>query len=442
MMLVLALALALQQQISIDDAVKLARANNPAFQKTLNDVEVAEADVRQRWGGLLPAVSADLRFNGFNSSRVTGENDYGEPVRLPNAVDIKGSSAQQGVGLSMTLFDGGVLRELNAAKAQVAASNARIQGEALRLVGEVTRQYYRALRAGKLIEVEKLLLSSARERLQRTEALLRVAGSSPVDVLGTRADVASQEQAVARAEADARKELLMLQEMMGASGDIAYQLTSDLPTPLDPATLSVADLVQRAVSGSPEVVAAQASVRAAEQQAGAAKSRRLPSISASAGYGRSMSLSSYDALFEMDPQNRSFNFGMTASMPLFNGFRTSADIARAEVARDDARHDQRAAVLRAERQVRASYIDLGNAYTQLSLAERKAALSRERLELSQEQYRNGGMSFAELQLVIDRTSAAEREVVDARAQYASSLSLLEQSVGGSLSGSPTVPAPR
>jgi outer membrane protein len=432
-MLVLALALALQQQLSIDDAVKQARTNNPAFQKTLNDIEVAEADVRQRWGGFLPSVSADLRFNGFNSSRVTGENDYGEPVRLPNAVDIKGSSAQQGVGLSMTLFDGGgVLRELNAAKSQVIASGARIQSEALRLEGEVTRQYYRALRAAKLIEVEKQLLGSAQERLQRTEALLRVAGSSPVDVLGARAEVASQEQSLARAEADARKELLLLQEQIGVEGDVAYQLTSDLPAPLDPKTLNVQELVARAVESAPDVLAAHASARAADQQLGAARARRLPSISASAGYGRSMSLSSYDAMFEMNPQNRAFNFGMTASIPMFNGFQTSAAVARAGAARDDARQDTRIAKLRAERQVRTAYIDVANAYKLLDLSERKAAISRERLELAQEQYRNGAMSFTDLQVVIDRTASAEREVVDARAQYASNVSVLEQYVGGPL----------
>lgn len=429
-MLVVALALALQQQLSIDDAVKLARANNPVFQKTLNDVEVAEADVRQRWGGFLPSVSADLRFSGFNSSRVTGENDYGEPVRLPDAIDIKGSSAQQGIGLSMTLFDGGgVLRELNAAKAQVAASNARVRNEELRLTGEVTRQYYRALRAGKLIEVEKQLLASAQERLQRTEALLRVAGSSPVDVLGARAEVASQEQALARAEAEAQKELLLLKEIVGIMGDEQIRLASDLPTPLDPSALSLKDLVARAVSTAPDVVAAQASVRAADQQAGAARARRLPSITANAGYGRSMSLSSYDALFEMNPQNRAFNFGISASLPLFSKFQTSAAVARADAARDDARHDERAVVLRVERQVRSAYIDVTNAHRILELAERKAALSRERLELAQEQYRNGAMSFAELQIVIDRTAAAEREVVDARAQYAASVSLLDQFVG-------------
>ncbi len=435
-MLVVALALALQQQLSIDDAVKLARANNPGFQRTLNDVEVAEAEVRQRWGSFLPSVSADLRFSGFNSSRLTGEDDYGQPVQLPQAVDIKGSSAQQGIGLSMTLFDGGgVVRELSAARAQVAASNARIQSEALRLTGEVTRQYYGSLRASKLIEVEKQLLASARERLSRTEQLLRVAGSSPVDVLGARAEVASQEQALARSEADARKELLLLQEMIGVQGDVAYQLTSDLPHPFDPKSISLPDLVARAVNGAPDVLAAQASARAADQQAGAARARRLPSISASAGYGRSMSLSSYDAMFEMNPQNRAFNFGLSASVPLFNGFQTSATIARADASRDDARLDQRIAVLRAERQVRSAYIDVTSAHKLLELAERKAALSRERLELAQEQYRNGAMSFAELQIVIDRTASAEREVVDARAQYASNVSLLEQYVGGPLTQS-------
>jgi outer membrane protein len=435
-MLALALALALQQQLTIEDAVKAARTNNPAFQKTLNDVDVAEADVRQRWGGFLPSVSADMRFSGFNSSRVTGENDYGEPVKLPSAIDIKGSQAQQGIGLQMTLFDGGsVLRELNAAKAQVHASNARIQSEVLRLQGEVVRQYFRALRAGKLIELEKQLLVSAKERLERTEALLRVAGSSPVDLLGAREDVASQEQALGRAEAEARKEVLMLQELMGVEGDVAYQLTTPLPAPTDPAALSLADLVARAVRNAPDVLAAQASARAADQQASAARARRLPSIGVNAGYGRSMSLSSYDAMFELNPQNRSFNFGLTASLPLFNGFQTSNAITRADVARDDARHETRQAMLRAERQVRTAFIDMTNAYKQLELAERKAALSRERLELAQEQYRNGATTFTELQRIIDRTASAQREVVDARATYASSLSVLEQYVGGPVSPS-------
>ena len=134
----------------------------------------------------------------------------------------------------------------------------------------------------------------------------------------------------------------------------------------------------------------------------------------------------------MNPQNRAFNFGISASLPLFSKFQTSAAIARADASRDDARHDERAAVLRVERQVRSAYIDVESAHRILELAERKAALSRERLELAQEQYRNGAMSFAELQIVIDRTASAERDAVDARANHAASVSMLEQFVGAGL----------
>lgn len=418
------------QSLSLEDALRLARENNPAYRRALNDALVADADVRASRGALLPSVNADLRFSGYTSSRVTGENDYGQPVKLPQAIDFKGSSAQQGVGLSMKLFDGwATLRDISAKCATSAAVDAKIAAEAARLDGDVKRQYYSALRAARLIAVEKQLLASARERLDRTERLLRVAGSSPVDVLGARAEVASHEQSVARAETEARKQILLLKEMLGMVGDADPHLTSGLPAVLEPGSLSKAEILATALQNSPLVLAADAAARAASKRASIAKAGRLPSVTANASYGRSMSLSSYDALFEMNPQNRGFNFGVSASIPLFNNFRTSLQIAQAEAGEADAREAGREARLRVERQVRAAFLDVENAHKLLELAERKAALSRERLELAQEQYRNGAMTFTELQNVIDRTAEAERQVVDARFAYANALVNLEEYAG-------------
>lgn len=415
------------QQLSLQDAILIARENNPGFRKTRDDAFVADAEIRRSYGALLPSLNARLDFTGYSSSRVTGENDYGQPVRLPQAIAFKGSSAQQGLSLGMTLFDGGAaFREIGAARAQAAAVDARIYAEATRLEGEVTRQYYAALRASRLIGVEKRLLASAQERLERTEKLLRVAGSSPIDLLGARADVASQEQAVARAETEARKQALLLNELMGRSGDADFQLASDLPAVFDPARIGRAAILQNALLRSPVIHEADARARTASKRTSAAHAARFPVISANAGFGRSMSLSSYDALFELNPQNRGFSFGMGASIPLFNNFRTSLAIAQAAAAAAEARQDVRAARLRVERQVRSALLDLENSYRLLQLAERKAALSRERLELAQEQYRNGGMSFTELQNVIDRTASAEREVVDARFGYVNARSFLEE----------------
>jgi outer membrane protein len=142
-----------------------------------------------------------------------------------------------------------------------------------------------------------------------------------------------------------------------------------------------------------------------------------------------MSLSSYEALFELNPQNRSFSFGLGASIPLFNNFKTSLQIAQAVASKDDANEDAREARLRVERLVRGALIDLENSHKLLELAELKAELSRERLELAQEQYRNGAMTFTELQNVIDRMADAERQVVDARFGYATARAYLEEYAG-------------
>jgi outer membrane protein len=421
------------QTLTVEEAVRIAREHNPGFRKVQNDALVADAEVRRSVGGLLPSLNARLDFSGFSSSRVTGENDYGQPVELPQAIDFKGSSAQQGINLGMTLFDGGAtIRTISAARASAAAVDARIYAEAARLTGDVTRQYYAALRAARLIAVEKQLLASAQERLDRTERLLRVAGSSPVDVLGARAEVASQEQQIARAENEARKQALLLKEVMGLPGDVDFQLASDIPPIIDPASLSRDALLASALTNSPVVHQADASSRAASKRASAATAARWPTLSASAGYGRSMSLSSYDALLELNPQNRGFNFGLSATIPMFNNFRTSLQIAQAHAAESDAKEDAREARLSVERQVRSAFLDLEHSYKLLQLAERKAQLSRERLELAQEQYRNGAMSFTELQNVIDRTATAEREVVDARFGYANARTFLEEYAGTSL----------
>lgn len=421
------------QSLTLADAVRVARENNPGFRRVQNDALVADAEIRRSVGALLPSLNARLDFSGMSAFRVTGEDDFGQPVRLPAALEYKGSSAQQGISLGMTLFDGGAtMRGIGAARASADAIDARIRAETARLTGEVTRQYYAALRASRMIAVEQQLLASAQERLDRTERLLRVAGSSPVDVLGARAEVASQEQQIARAENEARKQALLLKEVMGLPGDVDFQLASDIPPIVDPATISRDTLIAGALAHSPIVHQADASVRAASRRASAATAGRFPTLSASAGYGRSMSLSSYDALFELNPQNRGFNFGINASIPLFNQFRTSYAIAQAHAAETDAQEDAREARLRLERQVRSAHLDLENSYKLLQLAERKAEISRERLELAQEQYRNGAMTFTDLQNVIDRTATAEREVVDARFGYASARTFLEEYTGTSL----------
>src|SRR5690606_25667889 len=101
-------------------------------------------------------------------------------------------------------------------------------------------------------------------------------------------------------------------------------------------SLDVDALVAGALGRSPIVQQRDAALRAADHTASAARRRRLPSITANAGYSRGLSANGYGAIGEFNPgQNYGYNFGIGLSLPLFSRFQTSENIARAEASADD-----------------------------------------------------------------------------------------------------------
>src|SRR5688572_3305508 len=94
-------------RLTLEDAIRIARSGNPAFRKTENDLEIASNGIRGAWAAFLPSLNPSIGFNGGRSRRLTGEDDFGSPVTLPEPRDTRSSSTSQSIGLgSVTLFDG------------------------------------------------------------------------------------------------------------------------------------------------------------------------------------------------------------------------------------------------------------------------------------------------------------------------------------------------
>jgi outer membrane protein len=428
--LLVAAPVAAQRELSLEEALRTARAQNPAYLRSLNSVEAtAAAELRGR-GAFLPSVNGYLSFGGSSNRVETGQDDFGAPVRLAEPLAFRGSSASQGLDASVAVFDGGrALGELRAARSLSRAAAARVDGESWRLRSEVSRRYYALKLADRLVELESRLLASAEEQLASTRELLRVAARNPEDVLGARVAHATQEQALDRARGERTKARLALLEAMGVGGDGDVAAADPLPPVFDPAALDGDALVAAASASSPRVRQQEAELAAAERRADAARAGRWPTLSLRAGVGRAMTLSSYEALGELNPQNRSYSFGMSASLPVFRQFQTHAAVAQADLARSDAALELRAARLAAEREARAALVDLGNAHRAAALAEVSARLAAEWLAMAQERYRLGALSFTELQNVIERAARAERERERALLDFAAARLALEERIG-------------
>lgn len=421
--------------LTLEDALRLAREHSPQYRQVMNDVRVASAEVRQSYGAFLPSLSASLGYNGMSTRTSTGQGNFGEVIEDEERT-VETSSGSHGIGARMTLFDGGAMfRRVSAARAQEDAAEATIAASLTQLDATVQRAWHDAQRAERLIELEERLLASARERLERSQELFRIAAATQVDVLGAQVDVASQEQTLAAARDAARKDRLVLLETIGLppQNADAFVIPADAPTAFDPASLDVNALVAQALQASPTVLQRHAMADAASREAEVARAGRWPSIDANVNYNRSLrEPGAFDAFGQLGAQQRGFSFGLSANLPIFSNFRTAAAIARAEASAEDAREQARAMRLQTEGEVRAAVIDLENAHRQLTLAEQKAALSAQRLELATEQYRLGALDFLSLQRVIDDTSSAERQALDARYGFVRARVALEERLGASL----------
>ena len=172
-------------QLTLEDALSIARARNPAYLRAVALADASGTEVRAGFGAFLPSLSANLSWSGNSRTIITGEDDFGQPVRLPDPLTFRSSAASQSVSSSLVLFDG--LQNFNSWRAARAGASAAVEGvsyQAAAIDAEVSRRFYTALQARRLIEVEEQLLSVSRQQLDATERLFRVAARTEVDVLG------------------------------------------------------------------------------------------------------------------------------------------------------------------------------------------------------------------------------------------------------------------
>lgn len=417
-------------QLTLEDALALAQRNNPAYRRVVAQADASGANVTAGFGAMLPNLSASLGFNGSSRTVFTGTDDFGRSVELDQASTFKSSSSSQNLSSNITLFDGfSNLNNLRGARAGVTAADAGVDAESARLEAEIKRRFYQVVQSQLLIEIEQNLLDVRQRDFEATDRLFRVAARTQVDVLGAQVEVSRQEQALDAARGSALTNQLLLSQWIGLESSDQFEAVGTLPEVFDPNSLDADALVSRVLGNNPRIRQATAQAAQASFSATAAHGSRWPTISANAGFGRSLQDQGYGGMFKFNPRDRGFNFGMNVSMPVFNRFQTNQAIAQADANRDAAAEDLRAARLEVATLVRSNIIDVQNSYRAVQNAERSAQLARQRLTMAREQYQLGSIDYTQLQGVVTQSSSAEREALSALGRWATALVALEEVVG-------------
>jgi len=425
----------------LEDALELARQNNPLLRQAMNELELSPAGMRAAWGAFLPTLSLDLSTNININRRLQAEDFFGNPIANPNVEWVTVSSSSQSMSVQLTLFEGGArFHQRGAERARGTAREREVEAEMTATWARVATSFHETIRQSDLLELEMAILEGKRLDLESTRRLFGLAVSSRVDVLAAELEVQRQERAVRQAENEHDKAVLALRAEIVAPDIGELTTRSTLPEPFDPATLDEASLIGRALEQSPLIRQNRAQVDMGRASLSAVRSTRLPTIRLGTYFYQRAHGQEYTAAFQpFSNDSRYATASLSVSLPVFTGFSAERDIAVAQVELANAEEKVRQTRLEIERDVRPRLIDLRGAWDSYRLPERASEITQARLRLAREGYRLTTVTFSDLQIAIQGAADERRAAITARYDFVAARIELEKVVGGLLDGGAAFP---
>lgn len=457
--------------LSLDDAISLARRNNPAYLLQANGRRTADAAIRSAKGALLP--SADASF----SSRY---QQAGQQVFSGQSFSNSSATLQSGynLGLSYRLNRSTFLTP-KAAIANRDALEADISGSAEQLRANVTQQYLTVLQAQARAALQDTLVLTAKGQLDLANAKVQVGSGTSLDIRRAEVALGQAQVAVLRERNNVEVEKLRLYQQMGVEQPDKVTLITDfaIATP----HFNLTNLLDDARHQNPAIVALRARDRSAALNVDVAKSAYTPTLSLSTGIGgnsyqytnsdylvnqaRSGVLNAQASCFQQDSvrtrvglssancgqiqftsaqadairsgnsqwpfsfQRSPLALSATVSLPLFDNFSREERVQTAQVNREDAIYNIKAKDLALTADVTQAYRTLTTAVLTVTLQEQNASKAKEELAFAEERYKVGASTFLD---VVTSRGTYEQALIDrvnSIYDYHKAFAALENAVG-------------
>ena len=475
--LILAAPLAAQTSVpaslSLEEAISIAKRNNPTFLETRNTRGRADRAIRNAYGAFLPTASTN-----FGTSYREGRPQFFNGVAFGANSDILASSW----GLSFSArVDANTFANLRRSQQNADATDADVAAAEQALVAGVQQLYLLVLQTNARAALQDTLVAANQLQLDLARARAGVGAATSLDVMRAEVAVGQQQVAALRAKNLADVTMLQLFQQLGVPMPGPVTLTSQFEV-TEP-TMTVQSLQEMAEEANPTLKAARAREQVAQTTYRQAQGADLPALSANASFGgtsqkykdpnylvtqaQASTVSSQRSCFTTDSirqgaglagitsqcnaitftdaqadairsQNNAYPFQFTSnpynlsigvSLPLFDGFSRETQVQDASAGRMDAQYRVRAQQLRLTTDVTSAWTTLTAGYRAFRLQEQNAAAARTALQLAQERYRVGLNSLVDLQQARADFDRAETDRIDALYEFHRSFAALENAVG-------------
>ncbi|MDX1641982.1 MAG: TolC family protein, partial [Balneolaceae bacterium] len=311
-----------QKLLTLDEAVAIGLESNYGIKISRNSVEQAENNHSLGNAGFLPVIDAtasrtesiqDSEFQAGGESRVTE--------------GAESSNTNASINLNWTLFDGlrmfssynrlGELRDL---------SEMQLDLNQEFLITNISLTYFNIIRISEQLKILQNNIEVTEERIEIEETKVDLGSGSEYDLLQARSDLSEDRAAYIRESNTLTEAKINLNELLGRTPDEEFEVVSEISVNR---TLVKEPLYQNLIEQNTELAIARAQEDISEHELREIQGERFPEISFSSGY--SFNRNESGGGFFTFNETVGFSYGLTARVPIFNGFNLNRRIQNAKI---------------------------------------------------------------------------------------------------------------
>jgi outer membrane protein TolC len=388
--------------LTLKEAVEIALKNNYNIKLAQNNNTIAKNNVTPGNAGLLPQVSGNLTTNDSRQTVTQTRSDG----TVNNLNGIRNSNVNYGPSLNWTIFDGFAmfanydqLKELNK------LSDVRMRDTIQSTVASVITTYYDLINQNEQIRAQKGAIEISRTQYRIANDKFTVGRASRLDVLNAQVNL----------NTDTATLLAQLQQFKANKIRMNQLLIRDLQTDFSVADtivvdekLVLADIINNAHTQNPAILSAEINKRLADINLRQVKATRYPTLSVGTGY--TWSNSKTPAGFTRTQDTHGFNYGLTASINIFDGFNQTRKERNAKIQIDNAAMGAKQARLDIEAQINNLFVSYLSGLDLVKLGQANVAIAKRNLEISLDKYKLGNITPLEIR-------EAQRNYLDAQSKF-------------------------
>lgn len=381
-----------QQMVTLEEAIAAALKSNFDILLAENDSVAAAVNKKYIFGGFLPSVNGTIgRAQTISAQKQ--EFDTRDDVE---GKGIRSTNLNAAINLNLVLFDG---LKMFATRDRInelyTLGRINLKNQVVNSTAAVINAYYIIVRQKQQLKAIDEQMSINEERVKLADRKLSVGLGTKPELLQAKVDLNAQKATRLQQQSIMAQSKEQLNQLTGMQLPEFFEVSDSIPIS---ANLTLEELQNNITATSPSILQAIKNVDISRITLKEVKATRWPIISFGSAYNFTQinNINNINPFASIFSQNKGFNYGFTATIPILNFLNVNRNIRQAQL---DVAYQE--IVLKQQKNavnvlVKAGFYNYQYQISLLELEEENIQLAKENVAIALERFKLGVSTFLEL----------------------------------------------